>query len=111
MAEIDDVAAPVAAPRSDEPVVDLRPAPDVNQPPEPVRLPATRPDELEPVPPARRIPEPPPVADLPKIMRKYESQGVNYTLYEDGSIDADSNSGRFRFASLDELRTFLEQKN
>jgi hypothetical protein len=111
MVETDDVAAPVAAPRSDEPVVALRAAPDVNQPPEPVRLPATRPDELELAPPARRIPEPPPVADLPKIMRKYESQGVNYTLYEDGSIDADSNSGRFRFASLDELRTFLEQKN
>ena len=51
------------------------------------------------------------MAPLPKIARKYELQGVRYTLYEDGSIDAEAPNGRYRFASLDELRAFLEKKN
>lgn len=55
--------------------------------------------------------EPPSVDHLPKIMRRYESQGVRYTLYDDGSIDAESPNGRFRFASLEELRDFLEKRN
>jgi hypothetical protein len=54
---------------------------------------------------------PPSVDQLPKIMRRYESQGVRYTLYDDGSIDAESPNGRFRFGSLEELREFLEKKD
>ena len=50
------------------------------------------------------------VADLPRVVRRYESQGVRYTLYDNGSIDADSPTGRYRFASLDELKEFLEKK-
>ncbi len=108
----DRTQAPIAeSPKPDDPSVEPQPRPDLRPPLEPVPLPVARPDELDQATPTRPIPEPPPIADLPKIMRKYESQGVSYTLYEDGSIDADSSAGRFRFASLDELRAFLEPKS
>ncbi|MDP2357108.1 MAG: hypothetical protein Q8M31_13750 [Beijerinckiaceae bacterium] len=109
--ETEAIAPAVEAAKPATPEADPEPAPEVKPPPEPVRLPVAKSDDFQLTPPAKRIPEPPPLADLPKITRKYESQGVSYTLYEDGSIDADSTSGRFRFASLDELRVFLEKKS
>ena len=45
------------------------------------------------------------------LLRSYESQGVNYHLYEDGSIDAETSGGTFRFASLEELRQFIEKRS
>jgi len=45
-----------------------------------------------------------------RIARRYESQGVRYSLYEDGSIDAETETGVFRFGSLTELRAFLDQR-
>ncbi len=109
--EAEAIAPIVVAAKPAPPSADPEPAANLKLPPEPVRLPIVKPYDFQLAPPAKPIPEQPPLADLPKIMRKYESQGVSYTLYEDGSIDADSTSGRFRFASLDELRIFLEKKS
>jgi hypothetical protein len=41
------------------------------------------------------------------IVRTYESQGVIYTLYDNGSVDAETPNGLFQFASVEELREFL----
>lgn len=45
-----------------------------------------------------------------RIARRYESQGVRYSLYEDGSIDAETDTGTYRFGSLTELRAFLDKR-
>jgi hypothetical protein len=115
-------AAPPAEPEKEEPSAPVTPTFDDKPPaaqdepssaPEPVRASAAAPVEVEePVekPVADQKPPPRTGADLPRVVRRYESQGVRYILYDDGSIDADSSAGRFRFASLDELREFLEKK-
>jgi hypothetical protein len=41
------------------------------------------------------------------IVRTYESQGVIYNLYDNGSVDAETPNGLFHFASVEELREFL----
>jgi hypothetical protein len=41
------------------------------------------------------------------IVRSYESQGVVYSLYDDGSVDAETTNGLFHFKSVEELREFL----
>jgi hypothetical protein len=54
--------------------------------------------------------EPPPRPQIPsRVTRRYESQGVQYTLYEDGSIDAEANGSRHHFASIAELRAHLDR--
>jgi hypothetical protein len=64
-----------------------------------------------PAPPAPSMPAPPveeparPGAD--QVVGKYESGGNAYTMYADGSIEADTPAGRFRFRSLDELKEFI----
>lgn len=50
---------------------------------------------------------PPPAP--PRITRRYESQGVQYTLYDDGSIDAEANGSRHHFPSIAELREHIER--
>jgi hypothetical protein len=45
-----------------------------------------------------------------RIARRYESQGVRYSLFEDGSIDAETDTGTYRFGSLTELRAFLDKR-
>ena len=44
-------------------------------------------------------------------LRRFESNGVSYTLYADGSIDSEAPDGRFHFASMDELKTHLARKD
>ncbi len=36
----------------------------------------------------------------------YDSGGNTYTMYADGTIDADTPAGRFHFASIEELKVF-----
>ena len=43
------------------------------------------------------------------IIGSYESAGVKYTLYEDGSVVAESGKMRETYASLEELRTAFER--
>lgn len=52
-------------------------------------------------------PEP---ARAPAVTGRYSSGDTNYTMYDDGSIEAQTPDGTMRFASLLELRRFVEQR-
>ncbi|HEX8167315.1 MAG TPA: hypothetical protein VF601_16210 [Beijerinckiaceae bacterium] len=43
----------------------------------------------------------------PAIVGTYNSGGNAYVMYSDGSIEADTPTGRYRFKSLDELKDFI----
>lgn len=43
----------------------------------------------------------------PTIVGTYNSGGNFYVMYSDGSIEADTPAGKFRFDSLDELKAFI----
>lgn len=57
-------------------------------------------------PPAARHEEPPPVT----VLKSGVVDGMAYSLYSDGSIEAQMPEGMMRFASIDELRTHLDQR-
>ena len=42
------------------------------------------------------------------VIGRYESEGTSYVMYADGSIDAQSAAGVYRFASMAELKAFIE---
>lgn len=46
---------------------------------------------------------------LPIVVGRYEAAGTNYAMYSDGSVEAENEHGIFRFASMAELRTFIEE--
>jgi hypothetical protein len=82
-------------------------------PPAPAKL-----DPPEPEPEAEQEPEPEPEAEpapedefepRPAIIGSYEAHGTHYTMYADGSIDAETAHGVYRFASMDELKRFIEK--
>ncbi len=47
-------------------------------------------------------------AARPEVIGHYEAQGAHYTMYADGSIDAETAHGVYRFASMEELKSFIE---
>ncbi len=49
-------------------------------------------------------------ADRPKteVIGHYEANGAHYTMYADGSIEASSAHGVYRFANIEELKRFIE---
>ncbi len=60
--------------------------------------------------PARLAEEPRPAAPATEgrtVVGSYEAGGNAYVMYSDGSIEADTPNGRFRFTSLDELKDFI----
>jgi hypothetical protein len=57
-------------------------------------------------PPVRRPAEAPPVT----ILKSGVVDGMAYSLYSDGSIEAQLPEGMIRFASIDELRNHLDQR-
>ena len=57
-------------------------------------------------PPVARNEEPPPVT----VLKSGVVDGMAYSLYSDGSIEAQMPEGMMRFASIDELRTHLDQR-
>jgi len=57
-------------------------------------------------PPAARSEEQPPVT----ILKSGVVDGMAYSLYSDGSIEAQMPEGMMRFASIDELRAHLDQR-
>jgi hypothetical protein len=63
-----------------------------------------------PAPPAPREPMmPPPTEQRPiAILKSGVIDGMAYTLYTDGSIEAELPQGTMRFGSIDELRAHLE---
>lgn len=64
-------------------------------------------EETRPVPPPLRRPaEAPPVT----VLKSGVVDGMAYSLYSDGSIEAQMPEGMIRFASIDELRQHLDQR-
>ena len=66
-------------------------------------------------PPVAPIPERPtlPRGDEPPQVTVIKSgvvDGMSYSLYSDGSIEAQMPEGMMRFASIDDLRAHLEQR-
>jgi hypothetical protein len=57
-------------------------------------------------PEAPRVEEPPPVT----VLKSGVVDGMAYSLYSDGSIEAQMPEGMMRFASIDELRSHLDQR-
>ena len=51
-------------------------------------------------------PEAPP-ANL-SVIGRYDSEGTSYVMYSDGSIEAQSEAGIYRFGSMAELKAFIE---
>lgn len=96
---------------------DAWPKPDRARPPEPpaARRPPPRPSSTfepaapQPAPPP--APEPPP-AEAPQVtvLKSGIVDGMAYSLYSDGSIEAQMPEGMMRFASIDELRAHLDQR-
>jgi hypothetical protein len=110
---------------------DLRPNPPaVPPPPEPAEPPPASFDDAWPkaertkpgeVPPQRRTPRPPtlePNGAAPgkteqpavTVLKSGVVDGMAYSLYSDGSIEAQMPEGMMRFASIDELRAHLDQR-
>jgi hypothetical protein len=56
--------------------------------------------------PAARNEDPPPVT----VLKSGVVDGMAYSLYSDGSIEAQMPEGMMRFASIDELRSHLDQR-
>ncbi len=65
------------------------------------------PEEKGPEPDAAPVHEEAP-APAPSIVGRYSSGGSDFTLYSDGSIDAQTDQGIFHFASMVELRAYIE---
>lgn len=86
-----------------EETVEAAPAP-LEEPPAPEPVAAAEPAAAQPE----------PVEDTPKpraiaILKSGVVDGMSYTLYVDGSIEAELPQGTLRFASIHELRAHLEQ--
>ncbi|MBR0956213.1 DUF308 domain-containing protein [Bradyrhizobium japonicum] len=92
------------------------PKPDRTRPPEPPVVPR-RPSPprspstfTEAAPPPAPEP-PPPVEPAPvTVLKSGVVDGMAYSLYSDGSIEAQMPEGMMRFASIDELRAHLDQR-
>ena len=63
-----------------------------------------RPRESRPV-----TPRPPAEPRAPAILKSGVIDGMPYTLYADGSIEAELPQGTVKFASVDALRAHLEK--
>jgi hypothetical protein len=83
-------------------------------PPRPrdARTPERRPEAPKEAPreAAREAPKPP-AERGPAILKSGVIDGMPYTLYADGSIEAELPSGTVKFASVDALRAHLEKQN
>jgi hypothetical protein len=86
-------------------------APVPRRPPTPPRTPSTFSEPAAP-PPA---PEPRPAAPTEQpavtVLKSGVVDGMAYSLYSDGSIEAQMPEGMMRFASIDELRAHLDQRS
>jgi len=82
-------------------------SPETSRPPFPRRLARAAPAFVEPEP--APTPEPQDMdAPAVSIVKSGVVDGMAYSLYSDGSIEAQMPEGMMRFASIDELRTHLE---
>jgi hypothetical protein len=95
---------------------DAWPKPDRMRPPEPpaARRPPPPPRPAQTFEPAAPppAPEPPPAEQPPvTVLKSGIVDGMAYSLYSDGSIEAQMPEGLMRFASIDELRAHLDQRS
>ena len=102
-------AAP-PAPAPAEPKLEMKrePAPEMPLPPIPAR-----PREMKPA-NEKRMPEilrKPAAERGPTILKSGVIDGMPYTLYADGSIEAQLPQGMVKFASVDALRAHLEKQS
>jgi hypothetical protein len=90
--------------RPEPPRIEQRPEPFRAEPtrPEPTRHEAARP---EPVHPEPIRPDPRPLS----VLKSGVIDEMAYTLFTDGSIEAQLPDGTMRFASIEELRRHLDQ--
>ncbi|MDA9492084.1 hypothetical protein XI08_24145, partial [Bradyrhizobium sp. CCBAU 11361] len=68
---------------------------------------------VEAAPPPAPEPEPPPAVEQAPVtvLKSGIVDGMAYSLYSDGSIEAQMPEGMMRFASIDELRAHLDQRS
>jgi hypothetical protein len=59
----------------------------------------------EPEAPRQASPLPPSTS---AVIGRYEADGTSYVMYADGSIEAQSEAGIYRFNSMSELKEFIE---
>ncbi|KQT08332.1 MAG: DUF308 domain-containing protein [Bradyrhizobium sp.] len=91
------------------------PKPDRTRPPEPPggsrRPPPRSPSTFAEAAPTPAPEPPPPVEPAPvTVLKSGVVDGMAYSLYSDGSIEAQMPEGMMRFASIDELRAHLDQR-
>ena len=65
---------------------------------------------VPPAPPRREEPAPAAEADEVTVLKSGVVDGMAYSLYSDGSIEAQMPEGMMRFASIDDLREHLDQR-
>ncbi|SFL38091.1 hypothetical protein [Methylobacterium pseudosasicola] len=87
---------------------DLFAAPEPPAKPEPTPEPPQAPPALRPSLDAAPEPESETKPDTRTVVGRYASGGNTYVMFEDGSIEAETPQGRFTFASLDELKAFVD---
>ncbi|MHC2580283.1 hypothetical protein ACVI1J_007563 [Bradyrhizobium diazoefficiens] len=95
---------------------DAWPKPDRMRPPEPPaasrRPPPRSPSTfVEATPPPAPEPEPAVEQAPVTVLKSGVVDGMAYSLYSDGSIEAQMPEGMMRFASIDELRAHLDQRS
>ncbi len=98
------------APLQGEPKVETKREPAIDMPLPPI---PARPREMRPA-AERRMPEmlrKPPAERGPAILKSGVIDGMPYTLYADGSIEAQLPQGMVKFASVDALRAHLEKQS
>jgi hypothetical protein len=63
----------------------------------------------EPSPPVKAVAAPQPERAVVSVLKSGVVEGMAYTLYSDGSIEAQLPGGTLRFGSITELRNHIEQ--
>lgn len=46
----------------------------------------------------------------PSLVGRYSAGGANYSIYSDGSIEAETDQGAFKFGSMNEFKAFIAAK-
>jgi hypothetical protein len=87
-------------------------APDVTPPRRPVRTPSTFAEAGPAAAGTDRSPPAAPIEEQPQVtvLKSGVVDGMAYSLYSDGSIEAQMPEGMMRFASIDELRAHLDHR-
>jgi hypothetical protein len=92
------------------PEAEPAPEPNVEMAPEPEPVPVPEPEPAPEADPAPQAVSPDEDVAVPEIIGHYEAHGAHYTMYADGSIDADTSHGVYRFSSMEELKQFIARQ-